>query len=223
MTILFRTILQGLILIVVLAGIGFGLQSGGLGGTFDQDWIDTYVRGSDGNGELLFLTGAVIFVAMGFPRQIVSFLGGYAFGLILGVGLALTATAIGCVISFFFARFIGRDIVSKRFPKRIKKADAFLKDNTFSTTLLIRLLPLGNNFMTNLVAGVSSARAIAFFAGSTVGYIPQTVIFALLGSGINIEPHFRITLSVILFLISAALGLYLYRSYRQNHRPNIEN
>ena len=211
-----RTLLQGLVLIVVLVIIGFVAQRGDLGGVFNQEWIDAHVRGPGRNGELLYLVGAALFVAFGLPRQVVSFLGGYAVGLNLGVFLALAATAMGCFISFFFARFIGRNIVSKRFPKRIKKADTFLKNNTFVMTLLIRLLPLGSNFITNLVAGVSSARAMAFITGSTIGYIPQTVIFALLGSGINLEPAFRITLSVVLFVLSAALGIYLYRRYRKN-------
>ena len=218
MTLIIRTILQGIALILILGGIGFAVQSGMLGEKFNQAWIDTHVRGSDWSGELVYLFGAALFVAIGFPRQVVSFLGGYAFGLNLGVLLALSATTFGCVISFNFARFIGRGIISKRFPKRIKKADTFFKENTFSMTLLIRLLPLGSNFITNLVAGVSSARAIAFIGGSTLGYIPQTVIFSLLGSGINIEPEFRITLSVVLFLASTVLGIYLYRQFklRQN-------
>ena len=214
MKVVIRTIFRGLGLIVVLVGVGFAIQSGSLGENFDQAWIDTHVRRSNWNGELVYLVGAALFVALGLPRQVVSFLGGYAFGLNLGVVLALSATTFGCVVSFLFARFIGRGIISKHFPTRIVKADTFFKENTFSMTLLIRLLPLGSNFITNLVAGVSSARAFAFIGGSAIGYIPQTVIFALLGSGINIEPQFRITLSVILFVVSAALGVYLYRQYR---------
>ena len=215
-----KNIVRGLVFIAALAGIGFAMHSGSLGGIFDQEWIDIHVRGSDQASELIFLAGATVFVILGLPRQIVSFLGGYAFGLNLGACLALTATAIGCTVSFFFARFLGRDIIPKRFPVRIKKADFFLKKNTFATTLLIRLLPIGSNFVTNLVAGVSSAHAIAFVAGSTLGYIPQTVIFALLGSGINLEPKLRITVSVVLFVISAALGFFLYSRYRQGRELN---
>lgn len=214
------TIFRGLFFIAVLTAIGFAVQKGGLGGIFNQEWVDVHVRGSDRNGELIYLTGASVFVAMGLPRQLVSFLGGYAFGLNLGVLLALAATTIGCSISFFFARFIGRKIISKRFPDRIKKVDAFLRGNTFAMTLLIRLLPLGSNFVTNLVAGVSSVRATAFITGSMVGYIPQTVIFVLLGSGISLEPEIRITFSMVLFVLSAALGYYLYRRYRQGRKLN---
>ena len=87
-------------------------------------------------------------------------------------------------------------------------------------TLLIRLLPVGSNLATNLIAGVSSAGGIAFIGGSTVGYIPQTVVFALLGSGINLDPEIRISLSVALFFVSATLGVYLYRRYKRGKGLN---
>ena len=217
---LIKTTLRGIGLIFLLSALGFALQSGGLGGVFNQNWVDENVRGAGVKGNFIFLFGAGLFIALGLPRQIVSFLGGYAFGLLLGTSLALMATGFGCVISFTFARFMGREFVSTRFPARLKKANSFLKHNSFSMALLIRLLPLGSNLVTNLVAGVSSASATGFLAGSVLGYIPQTVIFALLGSGINLDPVFRITSSVLLFVLSAALGIYLYRRYRQGQELN---
>ncbi|MDE0539706.1 MAG: SNARE associated Golgi protein, partial [Rhodospirillales bacterium] len=86
-----------------------------------------------------------------------------------------------------------------------------------SMTLLIRLLPAGSNFLTNLAAGVSSARFPLFLAGSAIGYIPQMVVFALLGSGINLDPGLRISASVVLFFVSAGLGIYLFRRVRHGH------
>lgn len=215
-----KTILRGICLIILLSVLGFSVQSGGLGGVFNQDWVDDNVRGAGIKGNLIFVFGAGLVIALGLPRQIISFLGGYAFGLLLGTGLALVATSLGCVISFTFARFMGRELVSARFPTRLKKANGFLRYNSFAMALLIRLLPLGSNLVTNLVAGVSSASALGFLAGSVLGYIPQTIIFALLGSGINLDPAFRITSSVLLFVLSAALGVYLYRRYRQGQELN---
>ena len=217
---LIKTILRGISLIILLATLGFAVQGGGLGGVFNQDWVDANVRGAGINGNFIFLLGAGLFIAVGLPRQIVSFLGGYAFGLLSGTGLALAATGLGCILSFTFARFMGREFVATRFLGRLEKADAFLKHNTFAMALLIRLLPLGSNLVTNLVAGVSSAGASGFLAGSVLGYIPQTVIFALLGSGINLDPALRITSSVVLFVLSAAIGGYLYRRYRQGQDFN---
>ena len=211
----FKVIIRGLVMIGLLVALGFLLKSSGFGELIDKNWIDVHVRNNGLTGQLIFVAAAAVLAAVGFPRQIISFLGGYAFGLNLGVILALAACALGCAIAFFFARFIGRDWVKSKFPRRFEKADRFFSANTFSTTLLIRFMPAGSNFVTNLVAGVSSAKALSFISGSTLGYIPQTVIFALLGSGFNLDPELRITLSVVLFLASVVLGIFLYRKYKR--------
>ena len=210
-----KLIIRGLVMIGLLVGLGFLLKSSGLGEIIDKNWIDLHVGNNGLEGRLLFVGVAALLTAAGFPRHIISFLGGYAFGLNLGFVLALIACGIGCTIAFFFARIIGRDWVKSKFPRRLDKADRFFSANTFTTTLLIRFMPAGSNFVTNLVAGVSGAKALSFIGGSTLGYIPQTVIFALLGSGFNLDPEFRITLSVVLFISSIALGIFLYRKYKR--------
>jgi uncharacterized membrane protein YdjX (TVP38/TMEM64 family) len=80
--------------------------------------------------------------------------------------------------------------------------------------LLIRLLPAGSNLVISLTAGVSSVGPWPFFLGSAIGYLPQTMVFALAGSGIALDPVLRIGLSVMLFIVSGILGVYLYRKYR---------
>jgi uncharacterized membrane protein YdjX (TVP38/TMEM64 family) len=80
----------------------------------------------------------------------------------------------------------------------------------------LRLLPVGSNLATNLAAGVSGVRALPFIAGSGLGFIPQTVIFALLGSGIHLDPGLRISTGIVLFLFSGMLGVTLFRRYRES-------
>ena len=211
----FRSLLRGLALIAVLVAIGLLIRSGGPGGLFTREWVEANIFGRGIEGQLSFLAIGALFTAVGLPRQLVAFLGGFAFGLATGFWISVAAASGGCVITFYFARLIGRGPLTRRFPKRLRRADAFLAQNTFSTTLLIRLLPVGSNFFTCLAAGLSSARAASFISGSAIGYTPQMLVFALLGSGVNIEPELRITVSVVLFVVSAVLGVYLYRRFRR--------
>jgi uncharacterized membrane protein YdjX (TVP38/TMEM64 family) len=210
-----RHILRGVLFLVTLAAIGLAVERTELSGLLDADWIDREVRGKGLAGELLFVAVGAVFTGVGLPRQAISFLAGYAFGLVTGSLLALLATVAGCVGAFLYARLLGRAVVAARFSGRIRKADAFLRDNPLSMTLLIRLLPVGSNLATNLVAGVSSVHAVPFVAGSALGFVPQTVIFALAGSGVALDPEFRITLAVLLFVASALIGTYLYRRFRR--------
>ena len=209
-----RVVLRGLILIASLIGIGVLFKASGLESVLDTTWIDANIRGQGFTGEVLFVAIAALATGLGLPRQGLAFLAGYAFGVTVGTALALFATEIGCVVAFFYARFLGRDVVAQRFPAKMRRLDDFLHDNTMTMTLLVRMLPVGSNLATNLVAGVSRIRAVPFFTGSLIGYLPQTLVFALLGSGINVDPAMRISLGVVLFVGSGLLGVYLYRKLR---------
>jgi len=207
--------LRGGAFFVSLAVLGAALKFTGVGDILSESWVDVHIRGAGIGGEALFVAVAAIAAAVGLPRQIVSFLAGYAFGLIGGTVVALAATVIGCMLTFYYARFLGRDLVMAKASKRIRQADRFFGDNIFTMALLIRLLPVGSNLVTSLAAGVSNARGVPFFAGSGLGYIPQTLVFVLFGSGLQLEPELRISVSVVLFAASAALGIYLYRRFRK--------
>lgn len=210
----FRILLKGLLLIASLALLGLLVNRLQLGDVLSEHWIDSQVRGQGFRGELIFLGMAALTTAVGFPRQVVAFLGGYAFGFIFGTLLAVLGTLMGGLLTFSYARWFGRSLVLHRFPGRIRKFDDFLSGHPFTMALIIRLLPVGSNVGTNLVAGVCSVAALPFLAGSGIGYLPQTLVFALAGSGVNFNPSLRLTLAAVLFVISSLLGVWLYRRHR---------
>lgn len=212
-----RVFLKGLLLIASLVALGYLIEVTRIGGLLDKTWIDTQVRGQGLAGQALFVAVGALVTAIGLPRQLVSFLAGYAFGLIEGGLLGLLAALLGCMGAFYYARLLGRGLIASRFPQRVRRLDDFIHDNPLSMTLLIRLLPVGSNLITNLAAGVSSVRALPFLAGSALGYVPQTLIFALVGSGINLQPVFRIGMGAALFVASGLVGVYLYHRYRRGH------
>ena len=207
-------LIRGLALFVSLVLLGVLLKTTEIGNLFNEAWIDNVVRSQGLKGVLIFVAAGWGVTSIGLPRQLVAFLGGYAFGFVYGTGLALAATTLGCITAFLFARIVARDWVAGKISDRIRRIDDFLSDNPFSMTLLIRFLPLGSNFLTNLAAGVSNVSAVPFVAGSALGYIPQMLVFALVGSGIGLDPELRISLSAVLFVLSAIIGVALYRKYR---------
>lgn len=209
-----NVVVRGVLLIVSLVAIGAAVRASGLGSALDEGWIDSQIRGQGVSGELLFVAVGVLATAVGFPRQVISFLGGYAFGAAEGTLLAVAATLGGCIATFAYARLLGRDLVVHRYPHRIRRADDFLRDNPLLMTLVVRSLPVGSNILTSLVAGVTSVPALPFFVGSAIGYIPQNAAFALAGSGVHLDPAVRVGLAIALLVASSVLGVYLYRRYR---------
>ena len=79
-----------------------------MSGLLSQDWIDREVRGRGITGELLFVAAGALATALAVPRNVVSFLGGYAFGLVPGTLLALLAEGLGCLLTFCCARTFAR-------------------------------------------------------------------------------------------------------------------
>jgi uncharacterized membrane protein YdjX (TVP38/TMEM64 family) len=209
-----RTYLPGLLALVALIAIGAAVETGVSVGLLSQDWIDREVRGTGLTGELLFVVVGGLATALPVPRNVISFLGGYAFGLAHGTLLALLAEELGCLLTFTCGRTVARRAVRERLGERVRRIEDFLAANPFSMTLLVRLLPVGNNFLTNMAAGVSRVHALPFLLGSLLGYLPKTFVFALAGSGIDSGTHLRLVLAVVVFLISGGLGIWLYRRYR---------
>ncbi|MBI3432913.1 MAG: VTT domain-containing protein [Hydrogenophilales bacterium] len=209
-----RVIVKGLALMLSLALLGYLFKTSDLGNSVNQAWIDARVRGHGINGALLFLLMGGLFTAIGLPRQIIAFLGGYAFSIGLGTLLGVLAALLGSMLSFSYARLFGKGLLRTRLGERAGRFDHFIHDHPFTMTVLVRLLPVGNNLLTNLVAGISSIRPAYFFFGSLLGYLPQTLVFALVGSGVQIAPALKLALAIGLFLISGALGAWLYRRFR---------
>jgi uncharacterized membrane protein YdjX (TVP38/TMEM64 family) len=205
---------SSLILLVVCALVGFLVSLLPYNEVLNKNWVDVHIRNSGITGMVVFLLIGAGATAVGAPRQMVAFLGGYAFGFAIGCLLSTLATTISCLLSFGFSRLFGRRLIQHRFARRIQRINRFLREDPLTKTIVIRLLPVGNNLVTNLIAGVTQVKTLPFVLGSFIGYLPQMAIFALMGKGIVVMSVWKIVLSAVLFVISAALSLRLYKQYK---------
>lgn len=210
-----RVLVRGLVLIATMVGVGYLFEVVGIKSMLNTGWVDQAVRGQQGlYGEALYLLVGSVVVAIGLPRQAVSFGAAYAFGPWMGLALALLSTLLGSVVTFYYARLIGRDALTRRFPDKIARIDSFLAGNEFTMAIILRLSPVSHNGTANVAAGVSGVRVVPFFAGSLVGYLPQTVVFVLAGSGFELDRAVTWSLSAVLFVASTVLGVWLWRRTR---------
>ncbi|MEI6162546.1 MAG: hypothetical protein WCP77_22170, partial [Roseococcus sp.] len=105
-----------LLMVTGLALGGFLLRA--LGAAPGTEWVDLYIRDQGLLGESLFLLAGALATAAGVPRQAVAFLAGYAFGTVIGVGVALAAQLLGCALAFFWAGAVGRGWAERRIAGR---------------------------------------------------------------------------------------------------------
>ncbi len=166
-----------------------------------QGWRDAVILGALG----------ALACAIGMPRQVIGFAAGYAWGVLPGTALALGAQLAGCTINLLWARLVGRAFVQSRLGRRTARIDRALAAQPFAATLALRLMPMGSNLALNLLAGLSSVRILPFLAGSALGYLPQTVVAALLGAGGRLGRSTDIGLGVGLLAASMILAGTLRR------------
>jgi uncharacterized membrane protein YdjX (TVP38/TMEM64 family) len=211
-----RALAKLLVMVAGLLAAGAALRE--LGGVPGTAWVDGSIRDEGLWGELVFVLAGAALTALGVPRQTVAFLAGYAFGAALGIALGLAAQLLGCAASYGFARALGRDWAARRmagrFGPRLRPLRDALAESPFGATLALRLLPVGNNLALNLLAGMAGLAVWPFLAGSALGYLPQTVVFALLGKGIRVEGAWQVGLALVLLGVSVAIGLWLLRRHR---------
>ncbi|ABL98325.1 TVP38/TMEM64 family protein [Shewanella amazonensis] len=179
----------------------------------DSNWVARFVQEGGVQALVVLLLAGSLFTAVGGPRQAIAFVCGFAMGGLYGALFSTLATLLGCLTSFYFARLTVRSSLSRRFGHRLQRFEALLAQKTWLKVLMIRLLPVGSNLLTNLLAGTTRVGVGGFLLGSALGYLPQMLIFSFAGAGIGLADHIQLGISVVLFILSSAIGAYLYRSH----------
>lgn len=164
------------------------------------------------------LTGALTFIllltpalAIGLPRQIAALSAGFLFGAGFGVLLATISAIVGCLITLLLARKLLSNLVEQQYPEPLAKVSYFFSHHTFIKALIIRLVPAGSNFLTNVLAGTARTPISPFIFGSAVGFIPQMTIFSLMGAGLQVNGQQQLMLSLVLLVMALLLSGYFYR------------
>lgn len=192
---------------------------------FNQQWIDNQARHNGWQGILNYLLVATLLISIGLPRQLAAFLAGYAFGFFKGLLLSMLAVSISCLLTVLLVRVFARPFARHFFSKRVSQLDAFVHGHPLKKAMVLRLLPVGNNMLTNILAGMSSVAVLPFLLGSVIGYLPQMLVFSLMGKGVLLQSGWKIGLSFALFVFSSLLSWHLYQQYQTSKQspPSIES
>ncbi len=130
-----------------------------------------------------FVAGASIFI--GAPRLPFCVLGGMLFGLVNGLILSQAATLVGAYGPFLFGRYGTRAWVDRKL-RRLGKVHKYLRNSSIFDIFMFRQIPIWGVF-TNLALGSVGVSHIKFIFGSLLGFLPQAIIFTLIGSGLAEE------------------------------------
>ena len=191
--------------------------------------IVEYVRGTGIFGPLVYILLYTVGTLVLFPGTVLTFVGAVLFGIWLGALYTIIGATIGELISFFLARFLGRDFVEGLIggSSHIRKLDNLIGRYGFNSMLVLRLIPLVPFNVLNFGAGLTKIRVWDYFWASLIGIIPGTFIytylFAKLGENIlmgdfSLESVLSLDLLVPIFLFAflIIISLYLRKKLARN-------
>jgi len=166
---------------------------------------------------LLFVIGAAAAIVCGLGRSVISLAGGLWYGALQGTIISLLAALSGSLVVFAFVRRFGRPLFADRLSGYLKKADDLATRNGLLAVILIRQFPL-SCLMINILLALTHIGWRDFILGSTLGFLPEALIFTLYGS----SPHhnFMVRISCAsLLLITVTIGVKLLLFQTEQNQP----
>ncbi len=156
---------------------------------------------------------------------------GYLLGAWMAIPVSLIGVTLGASNIFLIARYIAGEGFHARFRGRIARfAEGFRRDD-FTYMILLRITPVPF-FLVNVAAALLGARLKSYVAGTFIGAIAPTVLYANLGAGLGelvmagvrpgladiLRPQFLIVLGMALLFAFTPL---LHRRWAR--RPSIND
>jgi uncharacterized membrane protein YdjX (TVP38/TMEM64 family) len=168
---------------------------------------------------LLYLVAALLML----PAGPITVGAGHAFGPVVGALVAAPATCLASCCTFLLGRTLLRGPVTRRLARSGEwpvLAEA-IRRSGFQVVTLLRATPLVPFPVLNYLVGASPVRLRDFAAGTLVGMLPTTVLYAWLGSLIP-DPRLAVQGVAIgsgwpllgLVLLTAAVALLARRALR---------
>jgi uncharacterized membrane protein YdjX (TVP38/TMEM64 family) len=148
-------------------------------------FIDEFVAQHKPAAVAAFIGLYIAVASLSIPAgAVLTMIGGFLFGTILGGLSALLGATIGASIIFLVAKSaIGEYLVRRAGPLVAKFTEGFRAD-AFSYMLFLRLVPFPF-WLVNLAPALLGVRLTTFVAATAIGMIPATFAFAFFGAGLD--------------------------------------
>lgn len=203
--------LVGLLIAAVIVAFTVPLPS--------MDQIRLWIDGAGFLGEVGFVFGYAIITLTPVPKNVLSIAAGFAWGLVLGVGLVFVGALLGAALAFVLGRALGRDAIERFTGARVKAVDELLQRRGLLSMIGVRLIPVLPFTVINYAAGLTAVRIRDYALGTAIGIIPGTVSYVAVGAyGAELNGGFFVALGVLGVLTIGGI-LVAYRWRRKKIEP----
>ena len=132
-----------------------------------------------------YVAAYIVVVSLSLPGgAIMTTIGGFLFGWVVGGFAALAGATTGATIIFLIARSaVGEYLLRRAGPVLGRLATGFRND-AFGYLMFLRLSPVPF-WIVNVVPALANIPLRTFFGATLIGIIPATFIFAFIGAGLD--------------------------------------
>ncbi|CAN5267684.1 TVP38/TMEM64 family protein [soil metagenome] len=182
--------------VVLILALALALYSSGVGHYFTLDSLrenEAYLRGQVAEHPIasvaIYIAVYASITAACLPLNLITTLaGGMLFGPWVGGAATVVAATLGSMAAYFAARSAVGGWLIKLAEKKggaLQKIVEGFGRHAFSYVLSLRLIPIFPFWLVSIAAGVASPPMTAYVAGTALGVIPASFIYAGLGSGLG--------------------------------------
>lgn len=152
----------------------------------NRDALMAFVTSNIMLSAVIYMTVYMVAVALSLPgATMLTILGGFLFGSLVGGTLTVLGATAGAIIIFIIARTsLGETLASRAGPWMNRLSKGFRED-AFSYLLFLRLVPLFPFWLINIAPALAGVPLGTYAITTLVGIIPGTFAFSILGSGLD--------------------------------------
>lgn len=138
---------------------------------------------------------------------ILTLVGGFLFGSLLGTVFVNLGATSGATLAFLTARYLLREWVERKFGQKLGPIQDGFAKNAFSYLVMLRLVPLFPFFLVNLVSGLTRVRLGTYVVATALGIVPGSFVYAYAGRQLGTINSLREIASANVILAFTLLGL----------------
>ena len=142
------------------------------------------------------IVGPIFFV----PRAPICLVAGLLYGGGTGSLIGIVAGTAGSIVHYYLSRGLLSHSAERLTPKRWQRSLTVIKTHPFRALLLLRLFPLSNASVINMISGLLRVPFRPYLWATILGTLPITIIYALWGRTASQPSRLHIALSLALLL-----------------------
>jgi uncharacterized membrane protein YdjX (TVP38/TMEM64 family) len=188
----------------------------------DRDALSDFLAANANQNIIIYITIVILVAVTGLPiGQVINFTGGLIFGIALGFGLSIGATAAAMFIAFHISKYFGRELVVMIFKEKNvgKFVDLMDSGKGYIAVILIYLIPGFPKDAFTYAAGLTRLRVLPFTLTAAAARSPA-MLATLLFAGFLRDGNF-IGVGIVVAVIAAFLVFVLIK--RKSIFAYIEN